>query len=211
MGTPDYIAPEQAVDARTADIRADVYSLGCTLYHLLTGRVPFPGGTLTEKLLRHQQAEPDAIERLCPDVAPGLARVVRRMMAKRPQDRYQTPGEVAGALVPFASPAAALPEALAAPTAESLRGSDTPTKTWAPRGAERRDDAPPLRPASGPHPWPGRRLLRAGRRSCSCPMAGVRDAAGPASAAGPRHLPALRPRSQMRNSPAGPTRGNPLR
>ena len=135
MGTPDYIAPEQAVDARTADIRADVYSLGCTLYHLLTGRVPFPGGTLTEKLLRHQQAEPDAIERLCPDVAPGLARVVRRMMAKRPQDRYQTPGEVAGALVPFASPAAALPEALAAPTAESLRGSDTPTKTWAPRGA----------------------------------------------------------------------------
>ena len=138
MGTPDYIAPEQAVDAHSADTRADVYSLGCTLYHLLAGRPPFHGGSLTEKLLRHQQAEPDAIERLRPEVAPGLAGVVRRMMAKRPQDRYQTPGEVARALAPFASPAAAAPATLppevqAPPTAVSLRGADVPTNTWVPR------------------------------------------------------------------------------
>ena len=132
------------------------------------------------------------------------------MMAKRPQDRYQTPGEVAGALVPFASPAAALPEALAAPTAESLRGSDTPTKTWAPRRRPRRDDAPPLRPASGPHPWPGRRLLRAGRRSCSCPMAGVRDAAGPARAGGARHLPGPPTKKPDEKQPGRPDAGKPV-
>ena len=58
MGTPDYMAPEQAIDFHTADIRADIYSLGCTFYYLLTGQPPFAGGTLAEKLLRHQQQEP---------------------------------------------------------------------------------------------------------------------------------------------------------
>ncbi|HEY7312398.1 MAG TPA: serine/threonine-protein kinase [Gemmataceae bacterium] len=112
MGTPDYIAPEQAIDSRSADIRADIYSLGCSLYHLLTGQPPFPGGSLTEKLLRHQQAEPQAIESLAGNASADLARVVRRMMAKRAQDRYQTPQEVADALAPFASSGC---ESLAAP------------------------------------------------------------------------------------------------
>ena len=106
MGTADYMAPEQAADSHTADIRADIYSLGCTLYHLLTGQPPYPGGSLTEKLLKHQQATPEAVERLRPDAPPGLAPVVRRMMARRPQERYQTPQEVADALAPFAAPGA---------------------------------------------------------------------------------------------------------
>src|SRR5581483_12005391 len=102
MGTPDYMAPEQAVDLHAADIRADVYSLGCTLWYLLTGQPPFPGGTLAVKLLAHRQREPPALEYLRPDVPAGLALVVRRMLAKHPDERYQTPREVAEALAPYA-------------------------------------------------------------------------------------------------------------
>lgn len=98
MGTPDYIAPEQAREAHTVDIRADVYSLGCSLYQLLTGRVPFPGGSFTEKLLKHQMDEPAPVESLRKELPPGLAAVIRKMMAKRCEDRYQTPGEVATVL-----------------------------------------------------------------------------------------------------------------
>jgi serine/threonine protein kinase len=98
IGTPDFIAPEQALDARSADIRSDLYSLGSTLYFLLTGRPPFPGGSLAQKLLKHQLHDPTPVERLRPEVPPGVAAVVRRLMAKRPRDRYQTPGEAAQAL-----------------------------------------------------------------------------------------------------------------
>src|SRR5262249_40469455 len=98
MGTADYLAPEQAVDFHAADIRADIYSLGCSIYYLLTGRPPFPAATLVEKVLRHQQAEPPDLQKLRPDVPDGLVPIVRRMLAKRPEDRFQTPGELADAL-----------------------------------------------------------------------------------------------------------------
>jgi serine/threonine-protein kinase len=114
MGTPDYMAPEQAEDSRSADIRADVYSLGSTLYHLLAGRPPFPGGSLAQKMLKLQRAEPTPLEQLCPDLPPGLADVVRKMMAKRPEDRYPSPAEVADALAPFAPTA----DGAVAPAAE---------------------------------------------------------------------------------------------
>src|SRR5262249_16701067 len=101
VGTANYVAPEQALDPHRADARADIYSLGCTLYHLLTGRPPFPGGSLRDKLLRHQNANPPPVEDLRPGLPPSLAGVVRRMMAKRPGERYQTAGDVALALTPF--------------------------------------------------------------------------------------------------------------
>jgi serine/threonine protein kinase/Leucine-rich repeat (LRR) protein len=103
VGTPDYIAPEQALESHTADIRADLYSLGCTLYYLLTGQVPFPGGTLIQKINKHQFHEPTAIESLRPDLPPTVAAVLRKLMAKRPDDRFQTPGELAAALASLAS------------------------------------------------------------------------------------------------------------
>jgi tRNA A-37 threonylcarbamoyl transferase component Bud32 len=103
IGTPDYMAPEQTVNAHAVDIRADVYSLGCTLYHLLTGRVPFPDRSVTQKLLKHQLAEPYPVEGLRPDLPPELAAVLRKLMAKKPEDRYQTPAEAAEALTPFAT------------------------------------------------------------------------------------------------------------
>ncbi len=103
-GTPDYMAPELSAGGAAADTRADIYSLGCTLYRLLTGQVPFPGGTPTEKLQAHCERAPKPLTELRPDVPPGLAKVLERMLAKDPARRYQTPGEVAEALAPFASP-----------------------------------------------------------------------------------------------------------
>ena len=101
MGTPDFIAPEQARDASTADIRADVYSLGCTLYYLLAGQVPFPGGADWEKVLKHMSHSPMPVETVRPSVPREVGVVVRKMMAREPADRYQTPAEVETALLPF--------------------------------------------------------------------------------------------------------------
>jgi serine/threonine-protein kinase len=98
MGTPDFIAPEQARDSRSADARADVYGLGCTLYYLLAGQVPFPGGSASEKMLRHLTEEPSPLEQLQPAVSPALTAVVRKAMARRPVDRYQTAAELIAAL-----------------------------------------------------------------------------------------------------------------
>jgi uncharacterized protein (TIGR03067 family) len=104
MGTPDYIAPEQAADAHAADVRADIYSLGCTLYDLLTGQPPFPEGNAVEKVLAHAERTPVPLTERRRDVPPALARVVERMMAKDPARRYPTPAAVAQALAPFAAP-----------------------------------------------------------------------------------------------------------
>jgi serine/threonine protein kinase len=100
LGTPAYVAPEQTVDAAHADIRADIYSLGCTLYHLLTGHPPFRGGVY-EVLQAHHSMEAQPLHLIRPDVPEALAAVVKKMMAKDPADRYQTPVEVAQALAPF--------------------------------------------------------------------------------------------------------------
>jgi serine/threonine protein kinase len=103
MGTADYMAPEQASDSRAADVRADVYSLGCTLYHLLTGRVPFPEGGTVEKIIKHAVEQPVPVGALRRDLPLGVVRIVERMMAKSVVERFQTPGEVAQALAPLAA------------------------------------------------------------------------------------------------------------
>lgn len=103
LGTPDYLAPEQAVDAHRVDGRADVYSLGCTLYYLLTGAPPFNSGSLTETLLKHQTEELTPVRRLRKDVPQALDGVLRRMVAKKPEERFQSAAEVAEALAPFAA------------------------------------------------------------------------------------------------------------
>jgi serine/threonine-protein kinase len=101
IGTADYIAPEQARDASIVDTRADIYSLGCTLYYLLTGRPPFAGPTLMKKLLQHQEQEPEDIQQLRPDIPEEAAQVLRRMMQKRPEDRYPIPLLLVAALRRF--------------------------------------------------------------------------------------------------------------
>jgi serine/threonine-protein kinase len=101
VGTADYLAPEQARNSRDVDIRADIYSLGCTFFYLLTGQPPFPGGSLMQKLYNHEQADPPAADSLRPGLDRAVVVIVQKMMAKRPEDRYQTPAEVAAALSPF--------------------------------------------------------------------------------------------------------------
>jgi serine/threonine-protein kinase len=90
LGTFDYISPEQAKDPRDADLRSDIYSLGCTLYFMLTGSPPYPGGTMLQKLLSHGNAPPPDARVLRPEVTDHLAAVIRKMLAKNPADRYQT-------------------------------------------------------------------------------------------------------------------------
>src|SRR5205814_22901 len=88
-------------DSHAADIRADIYSLGCTFYHLLAGKAPFPQGTTVQKVKAHMEQTPQALAGLRRDVPPELVQVIERMMAKDPAQRFQTPAEVVGALTPF--------------------------------------------------------------------------------------------------------------
>jgi serine/threonine protein kinase len=102
LGTPDYMAPEQARDSKSADIRADIFSLGCTLFELLTGRFPFGGTSVMEKLMARATEDATPVDSLRADVPPGLSAVVARMLARDPNRRYSTPAEVAQALAPYA-------------------------------------------------------------------------------------------------------------
>lgn len=102
VGTPDYMAPEQARNSSRVDHRADLYSLGCTLYFLLTGHPPYPEGNPIEKIIKHQLEAPVPLQALRRDVPDAVAAVVAKLQAKRPDDRYATAAEAAEALAPLA-------------------------------------------------------------------------------------------------------------
>ena len=107
LGTPDYMAPEQIRDAQKADVRADIYSLGCTLYYLLSGGPPFRAESLYDLYQAHHSMDAKHLNFVRPDVPSELAAVVAKMMAKEPGRRFQTPSEVAQALAPFFKKASA--------------------------------------------------------------------------------------------------------
>ena len=101
LGTPDYIAPEQIMDAASADIRADLYSLGGTLYYLLTGRPPFRANSLYDMYQAHISRDAEPLNLVRPEVPSELAALVAKLLAKETKRRFQTPGEAAEALIPF--------------------------------------------------------------------------------------------------------------
>lgn len=98
LGTADYLSPEQALNSHNVDSRADIYSLGCTLYYILTAHPPFPEGTLPQRLMKHQTEEPASILKDRPDAPADLLAICSKMMAKSPEKRYQTAAEVSQAL-----------------------------------------------------------------------------------------------------------------
>ncbi len=104
LGSVDYLAPEQALESKDFDHRADIYSLGCTLYFLLTGRPPFPEGSLHEKLMKHQTVEPAPVTESRSDLSEKLVEVCEKMMAKEPAGRYQSAAEVGKALAKLPPP-----------------------------------------------------------------------------------------------------------
>jgi serine/threonine protein kinase len=101
LGTPDYLAPEQARDPRAIDIRADIYSLGCVLYHCLTGQPPFPDSNVLSQMVRHATETPRPLKEFARDIPDGLQQVVSTMLAKDPAQRYATPEKAAQALQPL--------------------------------------------------------------------------------------------------------------
>jgi serine/threonine protein kinase len=99
VGTVDYIAPEQARDSSNADTRSDMYSLGCTWFHMLTGQTPFCKGGLAERLIKHMEEPPPDVRTFNPKVSDALVAVLNKLLAKKPQDRYQEPRELVQALL----------------------------------------------------------------------------------------------------------------
>jgi serine/threonine-protein kinase len=137
LGTADYIAPEQAVDSSNVDTRADLYSLGATLYFMLAGRPLFPEGRTAQKLVWHQIKEPVPVNRFRPDLPPELVRVVHTLLRKRPEDRYQTPAELFEALGPWDESEVSLPdeELMPVPPARVQAARGAVPKTSAPRAS----------------------------------------------------------------------------
>jgi serine/threonine protein kinase len=171
LGTPDFIAPEQILDAQSADIRADIYSLGGTLYYLLTGHPPFKANSLYDMYQAHISRDADPLNFVRPEVPAELASLVAKMMAKDAGRRFQAPGEVAQALTPFFKKANATypPEASEAgrpkggavstptqPATDPLGLVGSSRKTTEPAVAEAqaksRSESPETVPATGPEP-----------------------------------------------------------
>ncbi len=98
LGTADYLAPEQALDSHNVDVRADIYSLGCTFYFALAGRAPFNEGTLAQRIAQHQTVEPRNLREFRPDCPEELASICHQMLRKDPAERYQKAADVVEAL-----------------------------------------------------------------------------------------------------------------
>ncbi|HUT13805.1 MAG TPA: serine/threonine-protein kinase [Thermoguttaceae bacterium] len=149
LGTADYLSPEQALDSHGVDARADIYSLGCSLYYLLTGHPPFSEGTLPQRLIAHQKEPPPSILEDRPDAPEDLIEICMRMMAKKPKHRYQTARDVAEALAGWLT--------LHGHEVDSPSGSGSSSSRLVAAGsarpaAARRAGAPPARQPNAPRP-----------------------------------------------------------
>lgn len=127
LGTAEYLAPEQAIDSHGVDHRADLYSLGMTLYFLLTAKTPYGEGTTAQKLIWHQLRSPKPIREVRPEVSEELWAVLNKMLAKKPEERYQTANEIMEALAPWTGTPIPPPSESEMPKPMIALASDSPT------------------------------------------------------------------------------------
>jgi hypothetical protein len=141
VGTVDYLSPEQSRDGSLADIRSDIYSLGCTGYHMLAGQPPFSEGGLGERVYKHLHTEPTDVRRFNSEVPPGMWMVLKKMLAKAPGARYQTPAGLLHDLqhLPAAAPDAVDPAPASPPGARGTPAPPTDRRETLIEGAD--DDA----------------------------------------------------------------------
>lgn len=142
VGTVDYMSPEQARDSRSADIRSDIYSLGCTFFHMLGGSPPFPEGSLPERINKHAENEPPDIRTLNKSVPDGLVVILQRMLAKKPADRYQTPAELLNDLENYKNLRLAMNRAESLASLAALAGEDRRPPPTSPKSKLRRRENP---------------------------------------------------------------------
>ena len=131
LGTPAYMAPEQAAADPHLDHRVDIYALGILAYELLTGRTPFSGRTPQETLAAHVMQTPEAVSRLRPGIAPSLEAIVMKCLAKRPADRFQSAEELVAALEPLATPSGGMTPTYTQPVT-GVAPMATAGRKWAP-------------------------------------------------------------------------------
>lgn len=208
LGTPDYLAPEQARDARSIDIRADIYSLGCVLYHCLTGQPPFPDTNLLSQMVRHATETARPLRDFNPAIPEGLQQIINWMLAKKPEERYPTPERAAQALQVF----------LVAES-EPARPAEEPQMrkylTWLETSDDSRADSSGPMPVAAPavpaaFAMPAQATVPAAAAAPAAMPAAVPAAATPVAATSPssgvpaktaRSLPA---RKEKRSGPARP-------
>ena len=213
LGTPDYMAPEQARDPHSADVRADIYSLGCVLYHCLAGQPPFADANLVKKMIRHATEAPRPLKEFSPEVPDGLQQIVDWMLAKDPAQRYPTPDRAAAALQVF----------LAAGAESTDTGQLHPKMRAYLQWLESRDGGtpaaappPPTRPATAPAQRPAARPVPVPEGRAAPRPAVEKTVRGPSPAAQPPRSPektvrGLSPAPQPRREPAPAARMKPAR
>jgi serine/threonine protein kinase len=192
LGTPDYMAPEQGRDPRTADVRCDIYSLGCVLYHALAGQPPFPDTNIISQMIRHATEPARPLKEFNSAVPDGLQQIVNRLMAKDPGSRYPTPEQAAQALQGFLAAGAEPARSDADPKMRSyltwleVEDKKRVPETVTPAKAKGKQNVPvamPVQPAKASQPAPlaqpvgkhthhhGKKRSRKGRHAAPAPPA----------------------------------------
>jgi eukaryotic-like serine/threonine-protein kinase len=207
VGTVDYMSPEQARDSQAADIRSDIYSLGCTWYQMLTAEPPFPAGSVTNKLYSHiskPRPDPRSVNRSVPE---EVVIILHRMMARKPADRYQTPTELLEDIENLGSGDKRIAELLSSESDNDSPSALTPAfgspLTLPPRHLPSRSPLPARSPDDAPSdPTPRPQRLPARRREQS-------DSSGPSpilprKTPPPQRVPARQPKNQSDSTPTPP-------
>ena len=191
LGTLDYASPEQLSDASKADVRSDLYSVGCTLYFALSGRPPFEGGDMINKIFKQRMDDPEPLEKVARGVPAAFAAIVRKLMAKKPEERYQTCAELRADLARWTDPSR-LRAILGAEAeaARSLPSAPAPPGRRGPAPALDRRRCEPQRPLA---PRPGRCRAVAGPSPSLPPAPASRRGPAPVRARPPPRAPAATP------------------